>query len=216
MEELERGEDRLLHTPCGADARQRLIFQVLGRWRGEDDRRVGCGSAVYGNCIFLRALQECTGLNSHFVGRVLSARGTPAKPWLCMRGLVARLRATRERTFRPPGTGRGHIYTRGPRGVRADYVLGHAPRGAAAGEARREVRIKNAINLNHSKIACPRHSGRADEGAPRRGPRGPRPPAWQKLGRAFAHYHARPLLDARHRCTEAKHADERVITIERL
>ena len=102
MEELEHGEDRLLHTPCGADARQSLIFQVLSRRRGEDDRRVGCGSAVYGNCIILRALQECTGLNSHFVGRVLSARGAPAKPWLCMRGLVARLRATRERTFRPP------------------------------------------------------------------------------------------------------------------
>ena len=102
MEELEHGEDRLLHTPCGADARQSLIFQVLSRRRGEDDRRVGCGSAVYGNCIFLRALQECTGPNSHFVGRVLSARGTPAKPWLCMRGLVRQLRAARERTFRPP------------------------------------------------------------------------------------------------------------------
>ena len=31
MEELERGEDRLLPAMCGCDARQRLIFQVLGR-----------------------------------------------------------------------------------------------------------------------------------------------------------------------------------------
>ena len=31
MEELERGEDRLLPAMCGCDARRRLIFQVLGR-----------------------------------------------------------------------------------------------------------------------------------------------------------------------------------------
>ena len=30
MEELERGEDRLLPPMCGCDARQCLIFQVLG------------------------------------------------------------------------------------------------------------------------------------------------------------------------------------------
>ena len=74
MEELERAKDRLLHAPCGADAWQCLIFQVLGRRRGEDDRRGGCSSAVYGVRIFFQYLQECTGPESHSVGRVLSAQ----------------------------------------------------------------------------------------------------------------------------------------------
>ena len=74
MEELERAKDRLLYAPCGADARQCLMFQVLGRRRGEADRRDGCSSAAYGIRIFFQALQECTRPERHSVGRVLSAQ----------------------------------------------------------------------------------------------------------------------------------------------
>ena len=75
MEELERAKDRLLYAPCGADARQCLMFQVLGRRCGEADRRDGCSSAMYGIRIFFDALRECTRPERHSVGRVLERSG---------------------------------------------------------------------------------------------------------------------------------------------
>ena len=58
MEELERAKDGLLCAPCDTDARECLMFQVLGRRCGEADRRDGCSSAMYGIRIFFDALQE--------------------------------------------------------------------------------------------------------------------------------------------------------------
>ena len=75
MEELERAKDGLLCAPCDTDARECLVFQVLGRRCGEDDRRDGCSSAMYGIRIFFDALRECTRPERHSVGRVLERSG---------------------------------------------------------------------------------------------------------------------------------------------